>query len=239
MSQNAESPVQPGNPLPGIEVKNHPLPAWHEGPSRERIITTDARIHATYTQTIGRYEDGFRVGECIGYGRRAVTGKEVRGFLRGSLGFWLSCQASITEDDTIHYRQTIRHNAITLTPDRTSGLIIVHPDRCVTAAAYQVTEHGRQPQMWSQNAVREAVTDTLRPGPIDWPDGWALLMPDGTLRFAPGGSWQPGDEYTAAPVPAPTQWGAACAECGYRKSEHDPQRRWGNRCEKYRQPRTT
>ncbi|MCM2388809.1 hypothetical protein [Streptomyces albipurpureus] len=239
MSQSAEVPVKPGSPLPGIEVKNHPLPVWYDGPPRERIVTDDARFHAAYTQTIGRNADGFSVRESIGCGRRAVTGVEVRNYLRGSLGFWLCSQGSITEDDTIHYRQTAQHHTISFTPDRTSGLIIVYPDRCITAAAYQVAGTDGQPQTWSQNAVRHAVTEALRPGPIDWPDGWALLMPDETIRFARGGfPWAPGDEYTATPVSVPAQWGAPCAECNWRKSEHDPNRLWGNRCRKYRCPVT-
>lgn len=196
--------IQPGSPLPGVELGNAPLPQWYDGVPRERIIVRDARMYARYTQTIHKNDNAVPVRESPGYGRSHLSGDAARAFISGSLGFWLSSQATITDDETIIYRQTNRHSAITFTPDRESGVIITDPDRYITADAYRVVGHGREPQIWTQAAVREAVAQALRPGPIDWPDGWALLMPDESVRFAPGGfPWKSADARTAEPTAAP------------------------------------
>ncbi|XXZ47532.1 hypothetical protein AAGT00_00850 (plasmid) [Streptomyces cavourensis] len=49
--------IQPGSPLPGVELENAPLPGWYDGAPRERIIVHDARMHARYTQTIHKNEN--------------------------------------------------------------------------------------------------------------------------------------------------------------------------------------
>ncbi|WP_445517284.1 hypothetical protein [Streptomyces sp. NEAU-174] len=238
MNQPATRQIQPGSPLPGTELAVQPLPQWYDGPPRERIVVREARMHARYTQTIHKDDKGTPVRESAGYGKPNLTGDEVRSFVGGSLRFWLSSQAAITADGTIIYRASRRHSAITFTPVLDSGVIITDPERYITADAYRVTGHGRTPQAWSQAAVREAVTQATRPGPIDWPDGWALLMPDETIRFAAGGfPWMAATEYTAEPVIAPEEWGPRCRECKWHESEHDPNRSWGNRCRKFQPQR--
>ncbi|MFD4604329.1 hypothetical protein ACFWPQ_40730 [Streptomyces sp. NPDC058464] len=238
--------IRPGSPLPGTELEIVPLPQWYDGAPRERIAVRDARMYARYTQTIHRNDTGVPVREAPGYGqphlsggavRAFLGGGAVRAFLGGSLGFWLSSQATITDDETIIYRQTNRHSAITFTPDRESGVIITHPERYITADAYRVTGHGRLPQVWTQAAVREAVSEATRPGPIDWPDGWALLMPDESVRFAPRGfPWKSGDVYIAEPTAPPQEWGPRCGTCDRYATEHDPARGWGRRCSAFQPP---
>ncbi|MFF4764280.1 hypothetical protein [Streptomyces sp. NPDC001292] len=223
--------IQPGSPLPGTELETVPLPQWYEGAPRERILVRDARMYARYTQTIHQNDTGIPVREAPGYGRPHLSGDAVRAFLGGSLGFWLSSQATISDDETIIYRQTNGHSAITFTPDRDSGVIITHPERYITADAYGVTGHGRLPQVWTQAAVREAVSEATRPGPIDWPDGWELLMPDESVRFAPRGfPWKSAEVYIAEPTAPPQVWGPRCRTCGWYVAEHDPARGWGRRC---------
>ncbi|MEV7395056.1 hypothetical protein [Streptomyces sp. NPDC091215] len=229
--------IQPGSPLPGTELETVPLPQWYDGAPRPRIAVRAARMYARYTQTIHHNNTGIPVRESPGYGQPHLRGAEVRAFLGGSLGFWLSSQATITDDETIIYRQTNRHSAITFTPDRDSGVMITHPERYITADAYRVTGHGRLPQVWTQAAVREAVSEATRPGPLDWPDGWALLMPDESVRFAPRGfPWKSGDVYVAEPTAPPQAWGPRCATCDRYAAEHDPARGWGRRCSTFQPP---
>ncbi|MFJ5218793.1 hypothetical protein ACIP98_29245 [Streptomyces sp. NPDC088354] len=220
--------IRPGVPLPGTPVRGwEPFP-WYDGPAF--LVVDDATFHVRYRQTITG--DGYPVRQYVGHWPE-TTGKDVRNWLRGSLRFWGCSQAAVTDDGTLYYRQTERHAALRFDPDPASGVLITVPDRQLTADAYRFTGPGQSPQLWTPATLRAAVTHATAPGVIDWPDGWAHLMPDGSVRFARQGyPWSAAPEYTAEPTEAPADWGPQCAECGRHASEHDPERGvWGTPCD--------
>ncbi|MEV7776263.1 hypothetical protein [Kitasatospora sp. NPDC086791] len=218
---------QPNQPLPGARLTAFGPIGWRKGtpmPETHRLLS-DLPMAAKYAETIATGDGGYS-SRGLGWGA-AGTGDEVRRFLGSCLTHLPCSEASVQEDGTIHYRQSRRHSVVTFTPDTESGVIITDPASQVTADAYRVTGHDRTPQVWSAAGVRRAVADATRPGPIDWPDGWALLMPDATIRFAPRGfPWSAAPVYVGEPVPAPETWGPSCAQCGRFESEHDPKRAW-------------
>ncbi len=218
--------VPPRQPLPGEHLAAFPPAAWSTAP--KRLLLEELPMYGRYTQTYGRDDAGHPVRESVGYGQGAVTGTDVRSFIGGSMRFWLCSRATVDAGGTIRYRQTDNHNALTFTPDRDSGVIVNRPVHQVPDGAYLVTGPDETPRMWRAAGVRQAVTAVLRPGPVDWPRGWALLMPDGVLRLTPGGApWGPADVYTAQPAPEPQAWGPQCTRCGRIETEHDPTRAWG------------
>jgi len=227
--------TKPDIPLPGTTLALHPHPEWREGPLPPRLLLAEVPIHASYVQTWGT--EGVPA-ETICEGQRNLPGKFLRSYLMGCLRFWLSSEATITSDGTIHYRQTRRSAAITLTPDTSSGVLLSSPEQQVAADAYVVTGHGRDPQIWSQAAVRDAVTHATKPGPADWPAGWALVMPSGALRFQPVTAPWPlvVRTYTAEPTAPPADWGPRCDHCGRFEPEHDPKYTWGRTCWDFQHP---
>ncbi|MFB7674043.1 hypothetical protein ACFC26_21790 [Kitasatospora purpeofusca] len=222
---NQPPAVPPRQPLPGRPITSQPAPAWHPDP--EQLLLDEVPLHGRYTQHHGKDGSGHPARESIWHGKRDVTGTEVRGFLHGSMGFWLHSHAAVEADGTVHYRQTRNHNAVSFVPDRESGVVVNRPDHQVTEGAYLTTGPDGTPRLWRASGVRQAVKEALRPGPSDWPRGWALLMPDGAVRFAPGGfPWSKEEIYTAQPAPAPESWGPECTRCGRIEAEHDPGRAW-------------
>ncbi len=223
MTEQQSAPVTPGRPLPGRKLAIFRPFDGYPGPLPVQL--SELAMHAKYEETVATDDGGHRA-RGLGWGA-AGTGQEVRNFLGGSLRGWLFAEASVMEDGAIHYRQSKDHSAVTFTPDRESGVIITDPERDVTADAYRVTGHGRTAQVWSTTGLGRSIAEALRPGPFDWPQGWALLMPDQTVRFADRGMpWSPEKVYVAEPVTTPESWGAPCSQCGRFESEHDPKRAW-------------
>ncbi|MFJ4895631.1 hypothetical protein ACIP5U_37400 [Streptomyces sp. NPDC088788] len=133
----------------------------------------------------------------------------------------------MTDDGVIRYRQTRNHSTLTLTPDRTSGILINRPSEQVTAPAYLMTGPNGTAQLWRAQAVQDAITRCLRKPPCGWPAGWAHLRPDASIEMAPGGfPWTTPDIYTAVPANEPDQWGAPCGECKSPIPEGDLSRLW-------------
>ncbi|MEH0433900.1 hypothetical protein QBB34_47915 [Streptomyces stelliscabiei] len=210
-------------PLPGTRLIAYRLPAC--GIEGSYIHMDHADIHVTYSQVVGRA--GQFPAQGVSY-LRTVGGRDVNRWLRGSLNFWLSSDARMADDGVIRYRQTRNHSVVTFVPDKASGVLINRLDEQVTAAAYRVTGPTGVTQWWRGRAVRDAIDKCRRKPPVGWPEGWAHLMPNASVRFEPGGfPWSPEEIYTAEPTDEPASWGQPCAECGYPESEHDPVRLWG------------
>ncbi|MFE8018270.1 hypothetical protein ACFU3O_36765 [Streptomyces antibioticus] len=181
-------------PLPGTRLLAYRLPAC--GIAGPCIHMNSADVHVTYAQTVGRA--GRFPAQGLSYGLRTVGGRDVDRWLRGSLNFWLSSEARRTADGVIRYRQTPRHSVVTFVPDKASGVLINRPNEQVTAGAYRVTGPTGIPQLWRGRAVRDAIAKCLQKPPVGWPEGWAHLMPDTTVVFAPGGfPWSAATVYTA------------------------------------------
>ncbi|MEU6495760.1 hypothetical protein ABZ890_36125 [Streptomyces sp. NPDC046984] len=211
-------------PLPGTRLIAYRLPEC--GISGSYIHMDRADIHVTYAQVIGRA--GQFPAQGVSYGLHTVAGRNVNGWLRGSLNFWLSSEGRMADDGVIRYRQTRNHSVVTLVPDPASGILINRPDEQVTAPAYRVTGPTGVTQLWRGRAVRDAIGTCRRKPPVGWPEGWAHLLPDASVTFRPGGDpWSRPDVYTAVPADEPASWGPPCAGCGYPESEHDPVRLWG------------
>jgi len=90
-----------------------------------------------------------------------------------------------------------------------------------TADAYQITGHGPGPRkVWSQSAVPQARQPPANPRRtvIDWPDGWAHLLPDASLRFRPCADFRgrAAAEYTppTARFRLPDPWGPGLRRSG-------------------------
>jgi hypothetical protein len=112
-------------------------------------------------------------------------------------------------------------------PHLPAGVLIRHPEQQVTAPAYMVQKPDRDRMLWSRYALLRAVEVCLRPGPIDWPHGWARLMPGAAVQFVPGGfPWSGPERYTAAPVTDPGDFGTPCADCHHYASDHTPGYPW-------------
>ncbi|MET7921969.1 hypothetical protein ABZU45_40570 [Streptomyces avermitilis] len=216
------SDIPARQPLPGTRIIAHRLPARGiEGPY---LHMDAADIHTAYDQTAGRAGD--YPASTAGFGRQ-TTGQGLNNFLRGSLNFWLSSEATMTDDGVIRYRQTRNHSTVTFTPDRASGIQINRPSEQVTAAAYRVTGPTGVTQVWRDRDIRDAIAQCRLKPVVDWPAGWAHLMPDASVRFAPGGlPWNAPAIYTAEPADEPDTWDAPCGECQYPEPEHDPCRLW-------------
>ncbi|MFD5814664.1 hypothetical protein [Streptomyces sp. NPDC127038] len=225
-------------PLPGIRLIAYRVPEWGiEGPY---VHMDAADIHARYAQTAGRAGDF--PARTAGFGRQ-TEGQGLNNFLRGSLNFWLMSEARMTEDGVIRYRQTRNHSTTTFVPDKTSGVLINRPNEQVTAPAYRVTGPTGVTQLWRASVVSEAVAYCRRKPVVGWPAGWAHLMPDASVRFNRGGDWRAPGSYTAEPADEPESWGAPCAECENRESEHGqwshPRTdRTGGACWTYTRPQT-
>ncbi|MFD8078977.1 hypothetical protein ACFV3E_40760 [Streptomyces sp. NPDC059718] len=221
--------VAPRVPLPGTQVRRcEPFP-WVQGPY---VVVDNLLFHLRYEQTV--VGDGYPARK-VGY-RTEATGKDVRNWLRGSMRFWLSSEASVTDDGTIYYRQTRNHAAVRLIPDPASDLLVTVPDQQLTADAYRVTGNDRPPQLWTPATLRAVIAYVTAPGVVDWPDGWAHIARDGTVTFARGGDpWSTPPRYTAEPTDAPAGWGPQCATCRRHLSEHDPDRgAFGTPCDEFR-----
>ncbi|MFJ1757582.1 hypothetical protein [Kitasatospora sp. NPDC088134] len=225
MTQPPTAP--PRRPLPGAPITTHPDPQWHTGPAR--LPLDEVPLHGRYTQHPGRDETGYPAQQLISYGKREVTGVEVRNFLKNTMRFWLSSSATVDADGTVRYRQTDNHNPVTFAPVTDSGTVVNRPHQQIPEGVYLVTGSDGTPRPWRASALRQAVEESLRPGPFDWPQGWALLMPDGAVRFAPRGDPWSQRLYTAQPAPdaEPESWGPKCTRCHRVAVEHDPKRSWG------------
>ncbi|MEU8952495.1 hypothetical protein [Streptomyces sp. NPDC048489] len=213
---DAPADIPARQPLPGTRIIAHRIPAWGiEGPY---LHMDGADIHARYDQHAGRAGDfPARTAE---FGPR-TDGRGLDNFLRGSLNFWLSSEATMTDDGVIRYRQTRNHSTATFTPDKTSGILINRPDEQVTTPAYQVTGPTGTTQLWRPQTVRDAITHCRRKPVVGWPAGWAHLMPDASIRFDAGGfPWSTPDVFTATPADEPGSWGPPCGECTHAESEH-------------------
>ncbi|MGI5414147.1 hypothetical protein ACQEV9_46110 [Streptomyces chartreusis] len=218
------SDIPARQPLPGIRLIAYRVPDW--GIEGEYLHLDRADIHVTYSQTVGRA--GQFPARGVAYGLPTVSGRDVNSWLRGSLNFWLSSEARMSDDGVIRYRQTPNHSAVTFAPATASGVLINRPDEQVTAAAYRVTGPTGVTQLWRGQAVRDAISVCRRKPPVGWPAGWAHLMPDATIRFEAGGApWDTEHIYTAEASTEPASWGPSCDECRYPESEHDPLRLWG------------
>ncbi|MGW0631172.1 hypothetical protein [Streptomyces sp. NPDC002758] len=189
---DSTSPAEPddipaGQALPGIRLIAYRVPEC--GISGSYLHMDRADIHVTYTQAAGR--SGQFPAQGVAYGLRTVRGRDVNSWLRGSLNFWLSSDARVTDDGVIRYRQTRNHSVVTFVPDNASGILINRPDEQVTAAAYRVTGPTGVTQLWRGQAVRDAIGTCRRKPPVGWPEGWAHLLPDASVTFKPGGPMGP------------------------------------------------
>lgn len=205
-------------------------PAWAPLPAQAAMVGPpfrDPPLSVAYTVVV--QVDGIQPSETHAPSGSRVSGKDVRSWIARELTYWVSSHATISRDGTIRYRQSPHLASVWFKPDHTSGQFLVDAQRQITADAYRVTGHGRTPQVWSGCAVRTAVGDCLKPKDAwDWPAGWAHVLPQGRVRFAPDGLMNSlGDQYDAEPVSTPASWGHECAACGWYQSEHDPKRWWG------------
>ncbi|WP_030277149.1 hypothetical protein [Streptomyces sp. NRRL B-24484] len=223
MTQPTAAP--PRQPLPGKPITPLPDPQWYTGPAR--LLLEEVPLHGRYTQHYGQDEAGYPVRELIWYGKREVTGVEVRNFIKNSMRFWLASSAAVDADGTVYYRQGDHHNAVMFVPDPQSGTVVNRPHHQIPEGAYLVTGPDDTPRPWRAFGLRQAVERALQPGPFDWPQGWALLMPDGAVRFAPCGTPWSQAVYTAQPAQEPEAWGPECIRCRRVATEHDPTRAWG------------
>lgn len=219
--------IQPGQPLPGVRL--YPRAEFvHHAPAPDRVPLDDVPFHTRYKVLRGTC--GFRNVESPGFSGR-VSGKDLRLWLSGSSAFWGLSEVRITGDQVIRFRKTPRHAVQMFNPDRTSPVVINQPVRQITGEAYRVTTPEQVVQVWRGRLVQDVVTNCLRPGPIDWPDGWAELTATDAVRFQSGSyPWSKPAVYTAEPVSPPATWGPPCTKCGRHASEHDPDRRWSPGC---------
>ncbi|MFF9690425.1 hypothetical protein [Streptomyces sp. NPDC014623] len=217
--------IQPEEPLPGVRLYP-PAEFVVSVPSPDRVPLDNLPFHSSYEKFQG--QQGYRNSEGPGQGFRRVSGKVLHGWLSGSCVFWRSSEVRITDDGVIRYRKTPLHAVLLFNPDRTSPIVINRPTQQITGEAYRVTGPGGAVQVWRGQAVRNVVEECLRPGPIDWPDGWAELTATQTVRFQDRGfPWSEPAVYTAEPISDPVVWGPPCTVCSRYASEHDPNRRWG------------
>lgn len=225
---DSTSPAEPddipaGQALPGIRLIAYRVPEC--GISGSYLHMDRADIHVTYTQVVGR--SGQFSAQGVVYGLRTVRGRDVNSWLRGSLTFWLSSDARVTDDGVIRYRQTRNHSVVTFVPDKASGILINRPDEQVTAAAYRVTgPTGVTNCGEAKRCAMPSVPAAEGPRRLARRVGAPPARRIGHIP-ARRGPMGPPDVYTAVPADEPASWGPPCAGCGYPESEHDPVRLWG------------
>ncbi|WP_329212031.1 hypothetical protein [Streptomyces sp. NBC_01708] len=218
--------IQPEEPLPGVRLYP-PAEFVHHMPSPDRVPLEDAPFHTRYEALRGAC--GFQNTERPGFSGH-VSGKDLRRWLAGSSSFWGLSEVRMTGDQVIRFRKTPRHAVQLFNPDRTSPVVINQPVRQITGEAYRVTTPEQGVQVWRGQTVRSAVATCLRPGPSDWPDGWAELTATEAVRFEPSGfPWSEAYVWTADPIDPPATWGRPCTQCGLYAPEHDPNHCW-SRC---------
>ncbi|MEU2462106.1 hypothetical protein ABZ604_31555 [Streptomyces sp. NPDC012473] len=215
--------VQPGQPLPGVRLYP-PAEFVHHAPGPDRVPLEDVPFHTRYEALRGT--SGFHNIERPGFSGR-VSGKDLHCWLAESSAFWGLSEVRITRDQVIRFRKTPRHAVQLFNPDRTSPVVISQPVRQITGEAYRVTTPEHVVQVWRGQVVQDVVTSCLRPGPSDWPDGWAELTGTGAVRFQNGGyPWSKPAVYNAEPIAPPTTWGPPCTRCRKYASEHEPDACW-------------
>ncbi|GHH31453.1 hypothetical protein [Streptomyces rubradiris] len=217
--QNGNGEIQTRQKLPGAKILIAPVPQWYDGPPFPHVVLSDMPIYVHYERVD---ESG---GEWppapVSYGPRRVAGKGVRSFLGSSLWGLIASEATVTDDGVIRYRQSPSHSVRRFEPDPAAGVLIHDPEGQVTAPGYRITSPDGESYLWSRHAMLGAVEVCLREGPIDWPSGWAHLMPGGGIRFARGGfPWSGPQEWTAEPVAEPGDFGTPCADCGRYQTDH-------------------
>ncbi|GHA47746.1 hypothetical protein GCM10010329_82700 [Streptomyces spiroverticillatus] len=212
-------------PLPGTRIRpTDPFPG-HDGPAY--ILLADLPIHVHYTRV---NEDGGTFPPAPvdqGLTGRAKPGQHVLNFLNSSLKRMFASEAFVDDAAVIRYRQSARHSVMRFEPDRYAGVLIRHPEQQVNAPAYMVTLPGGDRVLWSRYALLRALEICRRPTPVDWPDGWAHQLPDGSVQFDRGGDpWATPRQHTAAPVTDPGDFGPPCADCQHFASDHTPGPPW-------------
>ncbi|MFJ2745452.1 hypothetical protein ACIO3O_37985 [Streptomyces sp. NPDC087440] len=217
-------------PLPGTRIRpTDPFPGY-DGPAY--VLLADLPVHVRYRRV---NEDGGTFPPApFGQGLAGSTepGRHVLNFLSISLNRMFACEASTMDDGVIRYRQSARHSATRFEPDRCAGVLIRHPEQQVTTPAYMVTFPGGDRELWSRYALLRALEICRRPTPVDWPDGWAHQLPDGTVQFDSGGDpWAAPRQHTAVPVTDPGDFGPPCADCQHFASDHTTGPPWA----RYRQ----
>ncbi|OEJ20921.1 hypothetical protein [Streptomyces subrutilus] len=222
-SDNGE--IQARQKLPGAKILIAPVPLWYEGPDFPHAVLSGMAIHVHYERVD---ESG---GEWppapIAWGTRRTAGKGVRNFLHSSLWGLVASEATVTDDGVIRYRQSPRHSVRRFEPDPAAGVLIHDPERQLTAPGYRITPPDAESYVWSRHAMLGAIEVCRREGPIDWPSGWAHLMPGGGVRFAAGGfPWSGPEEWAAEPVAEPGDFGDPCADCGHYQADHTPGYGW-------------
>ncbi|MFD3923048.1 hypothetical protein [Streptomyces sp. NPDC058595] len=216
-------------PLPGRAILPEPrrLPEWYyDQPDLPHVVLKELDFHVRYEQI--RERDGLPPHDSPADLARRVRGQAMRTFLISSLNGWRLSEAAITDDGVIRYRHSRDHRVLRFLPDTAAGVLIVRPDVQLTAPTYRVTGPAGERYLWSRHALLGAVGVCLRPGPIDWPDGWAHLLPNGQVRFADRRfPWAPYEEWTAKPIAKPVDLGEPCADCRHFRIDHNQGAPWG------------
>lgn len=221
--------IAAGHPLPGrmILPGPRPLPEWYYDESGIRqVVLNDLELSVRYEQV--REHGGRSPWDAPAHGAKGVGGKGIRAYLGASLNGWMLSEATVTDDGVIRYRHSRDHCVLRFLPDTAAGVLIERPDVQLTAPTYRVTGPKEERYLWSRHALLAAVGMCLRRGPIDWPDGWAHLLPNGQARFAYGTfPWAPYEEWTAEPIAKPVDLGEPCADCRHFRIDHNQGAPWG------------
>ncbi len=183
MTAEPHGPRRHPRPAAPPRYPAHRLPRTECGIPGPYIHMNRADIHVTYAQVIGRA--GQFPAQGVSYGLHTVPGRDVNGWLRGSLNFWLSSEGRMADDGVIRYRQTRNHSVVTLVPDKdpeSSSTVRRASDRpCLPRdRPTGIT------QLWRGQAVRNAIGTCRRNPQSAGRKGGRTSCPIRRSRSSPG-----------------------------------------------------